>query len=247
MTTDRIHIIIVAAGTGTRFQSTQPDSSFAALPKQYELLGSQCVLAHSIQAFDAVDLSAAQYMGITVVLHPDDRHWQDLPPVASSHTIQTTKGGTQRHDSVRNGIRAIQRNHPGWAQDWVLVHDAARPCVTGDEINDLVTTCLTHRQGGLLVKPVIDTIKKSTDGRTVSHTVDRRQLYAALTPQLFNGGALLKALTVFEADSITDESSALEAQGKTPLMVPGKNTNIKITRYDDLLLAQHILTTQGRL
>ncbi|WP_223787446.1 IspD/TarI family cytidylyltransferase [Marinicella meishanensis] len=247
MTTERIHIIIVAAGTGARFRHSQPDSSFVALPKQYEMIGQQSVLAHSIQAFDAVATDAAEFVGITVVLHPADRHWQDLPPVASPHPIQTTPGGSQRHDSVRNGIRAIQLQHPNWAQDWVLVHDAARPCVTAAEINDLVATCLAQGQGGLLVKPVIDTIKHSCDGHTVDHTVDRRHLYAALTPQLFNGADLLKALTVFEADSITDESSALEAQGKAPLMVVGKNTNIKITQYDDLLLAQHILTTQGRL
>ena len=128
-----------------------------------------------------------------------------------------------------------------------MVHDAARPCVTTQEINDLMAACIEHHKGGLLVKPLSDTIKNSADGMTVKKTIDRSHLYAALTPQMFNSGDLLKALTVFEADSITDESSAIEAQGKNPLMVMGKNTNIKITQYEDLLLAKTILEQQGRL
>ncbi len=250
MTTDitqTIHIIIAAAGIGSRFQQTQSDHFKQSTPKQYELIGSLPVLAHSIQAFDDIQVAGALVAGITVVLHPEDRHWQQLAEIQSKHAISTVNGGTQRHDSVRNGIRSLQAQYPNWANDWVMVHDAARPCVTTAEINDLMAACIEQHKGGLLVKPMSDTIKTSMNGETVKKTIDRSQLYAALTPQMFKCGDLLKALTVFEADSITDESSAIEAQGQNPIMVTGKNTNIKITQYDDLMLAKTILEQQGRL
>lgn len=242
-----IHIIIVAAGIGSRFKHTQSDTIRQTTPKQYELIGTSPVLTHSILAFDEVKAEGVTISDLTVVLHPDDVHWQKLSPIQSKHPIKTTSGGSQRHDSVRNGIRSLQATYKNWASDWVLVHDAARPCVTTSEIQDLINACVLEQKGGLLVKPMSDTIKKSNDGLTVKKTIDRSDLYAALTPQMFKCGDLLKALTVFEADSITDESSAIEAQGKSPIMVIGKNTNIKITQYDDLLLAKTILEQQGRL
>lgn len=238
MTTDtnNIHVIIVAAGIGQRFQSSAEGSSDT--PKQYQMLGQSTVLEHSIQAFDGCEVS-----GITVVIHPQDKGWQNIQPITSKHPIQSAMGGSQRHDSVRNGIKSLKA-HP---HDWVLVHDAARPCVTHAEIQDLITQCTTHQQGGLLVRALTDTIKYSEDAKHVKKTINREQLFAALTPQMFRCGDLLKALTVFEADSITDESSAIESQGQKPLMVTGKQTNIKITNYEDLLMANNILQQQGRL
>ena len=234
MTSDiKVHLIIVAAGIGSRFKR-----SLSAKPKQYELLGKQTMLAHSIQAFDDIAID-----GITVVLHPDDKFWAQIQPINSTHTIKTTLGGAQRYDSVRNGIKALNAAK----DDWVLVHDAARPCVTINEINALIETCLSHQQGGLLVRPITDTIKFSKSGEQVDKTINREQLFAAQTPQMFRCGDLLKALTVFEAGSITDESSAIEAQGRKPLMIQGKASNIKITTYDDLALATFILEQQGRL
>lgn len=227
-----IHVIIVAAGLGRRFNSTN------AKPKQYQLIDDLSVLEHSIKAFDDIAV-----VGITVVIHPEDKHWQTIQPIASKHTVKTTFGGTQRHDSVRNGIKSLQAN----PKDWVLVHDAARPCVTSDEINDLIDDCLSLQRGGLLVTPVADTIKYSESGDVVNKTINRNHLYAALTPQLFRCGELLKALTVFEAGSITDESSALEAQGQKPIMVMGKSSNIKITTQDDLAMATSILKLHGRI
>lgn len=238
-----LHVIIVAAGKGTRFTPPKKNLDIGSKPKQYELIGPLPILAHSLLAFENVQVEELTISGITVVLHANDKHWESMATVDSKHPITATTGGSQRHDSVRNGIKSLQAG----ANDWVLVHDAARPCVTADEINQLISTCLKHQRGGLLVKPLTDTIKHSTDGITVNKTVDRNQLYAALTPQMFRCGDLLKALTVFEADSITDESSAIEAQGKNPIMVTGKSTNIKITTYDDLLLAQTILEQQGRI
>ncbi len=250
MTTDNeqtVHIIIVAAGIGSRFKHTQNQNIKKTVPKQYELIGDKPVLTHSVLAFDDIQVEGAAIAGITVVLHPDDEHWLKQPDIHAKHPIKTTIGGSQRHDSVRNGIRALQSQSDHWADDWVLVHDAARPCVTTAEINELMATCIEHQNGGLLVKPISDTIKKSINGQTVKKTINRNELYAALTPQMFKCGDLLKALTVFEADSITDESSAVEAQGKSPMMVMGKNTNIKITQFDDLVLAKTILQAQGRL
>ena len=98
-----------------------------------------------------------------------------------------------------------------------------------------------------MVKPVSDTIKTSSNGKVVSKTINRETLYAALTPQMFRRKDLLQALTLFEADSITDESSALEAKGHQPLMVQGQSSNIKITQYEDLAMAEHILKQQGRI
>ena len=127
------------------------------------------------------------------------------------------------------------------------MHDAARPCVSSEEIKMLINVCTTQERGGLLVKPISDTIKFSEDGKTTSKTLNRNQMFAALTPQMFRCGDLLKALTVFEVNSITDESSALEAQGHQPIMVEGKSSNIKITSFDDLSIAHAILKKQGRL
>lgn len=230
--TTKIHLIVVAAGIGRRFNNQ------SNRPKQYELIGELPVLTHSILAFDSSSIS-----DITVVIHPQDTHWEKLSPIVSKHTIHTVQGGAQRHDSVRNGIKSLNAD----PKDWVLVHDAARPCVTADEINDLINSCLNKQSGGLLVKPLTDTIKYSENGESVNKTINRKHLYAALTPQMFRCGDLLKALTVFEADSITDESSAIEAQGQKPLMVEGKSTNLKITNYEDLAMAQTILKQQGRI
>ncbi len=231
-----IHVIVVAAGLGRRFSIS--NTTAENTPKQYQRVGSSSVLAHSISAFDEVDISS-----ITVVLHPDDQHWHLHADIKSKHSIHTAIGGDQRHDSVRNGIKSLHAN----AQDWVLVHDAARPCVSHEEIHSLISACTQQQQGGLLVKPISDTVKFSKDGNKVNKTLDRNLLYAALTPQMFRCGDLLKALTLFEAGSITDESSALEAQGQQPIMVVGKNTNIKITAAEDLPIAAAILKQQGRL
>ncbi len=232
MATDpKIHVIIVAAGIGSRFANDDGP------PKQYQLIGDKTVLAHSIAAFNRINVD-----GITVVINENDQHWHQLD-ITSEHPLNHTSGGLQRHDSVRNGIKSLQAD----PNDWVLVHDAARPCVTTHEIDALITACISKQQGGLLVQPVTDTIKFSNEGEHVNKTINRQQLFAALTPQMFRCGDLLKALTVFEADSITDESSAIEAQGQKPIMIQGSRTNIKITESSDLAIAYSILKQQGRL
>jgi 2-C-methyl-D-erythritol 4-phosphate cytidylyltransferase len=236
----RIFLVIVAAGSGERFRRSTPDQQtrFSQLPKQYCLIDELPVLGHTLLAFNNIRLD-----GVTVVLHPQDPHWLRIPGIPLKHRIKTTTGGQQRHDSVRNGIQSLGAS----ADDWVLVHDAARPCVSEAEINALTEQCLHHQRGGLLVRPLTDTIKLSTDGERVSRTLNREQLFAALTPQMFRCGELIRALSVFEAGTITDEASAMEAQGQQPLMVKGSRHNIKITEFEDLGLARSILHQQGRL
>lgn len=233
---DQIHVIIVAAGIGSRFKESSTD--LKNIPKQYALIDDKPVLWHTINAFNDVDI-----LDITVVLHPDDICWAKHDFTGFNHIVQTSAGGIERHDSVRNGLLSL----PPENNNWILVHDAARPCVHVNEINDLIQKCVLNQQGGLLVKPLSDTIKNSDNGKVVSKTIDRKTLYAALTPQMFRRKDLLQALTLFEADSITDESSALEAQGHQPMMVNGQSTNIKITQFEDLAMAQFILKQQGRV
>lgn len=235
-----IHVIIVAAGIGSRFSNSDSaaENALKAKPKQYQMIGNQSVLAHSICAFNQASVNS-----VTVVLNPTDPYWEQQGKINCKHNLRTTDGGAQRHDSVRNGIKSLAAD----PQDWIIVHDAARPCVSAGEIDDLIQTCLSKQQGGLLVKPISDTIKQSHDGTKVDLTLDRNQLFAALTPQMFRCGDLLKALTVYEAGCITDESSALEAQGHHPLMVIGKSNNLKITTFEDLAMAEAILKQQGRI
>ena len=236
----RLFLVIVAAGSGERFRRSTPDQQtrFSQLPKQYCLIEDIPVLGHTLLAFNNIRLD-----GVTVVLHPQDPHWAHMPGIPIQHTVKTVDGGRHRHDSVRNGIQSLGAG----SNDWVLVHDAARPCVSEAEINALIDTCLTQQQGGLLVRPMTDTVKLSTNGERVTQTLNRDQLFAALTPQLFRCGELIRALTVFEAGTITDEASAMEAQGQQPLMVTGSRHNIKITEFEDLALARSILHQQGRL
>lgn len=236
----KVFLVIVAAGSGDRFRRSTPgqQTRFSQLPKQYCPIGDHPVLFHTLMAFEDISLD-----GLTVVLHPHDQHWEHQQAVPIKHHIAVARGGDQRHDSVRNGILSLGAA----ANDWVLVHDAARPCVSQQEINDLITTCRQQQQGGLLVRPLTDTIKCSTNGQQVKRTMNREHLYAALTPQMFRCGELIKALTVFEAGTVTDEASAIEAQGQQPLMVKGSRHNIKITEFEDLALAESILRQQGRI
>lgn len=243
MTTDinnQVHVIIAAAGIGRRFKKSAQNKtdSLQITPKQYAMIDDKPVLWHSIKAFDEVDV-----FDITVVLHADDTFWGQHDFTGFKHAIHTSVGGLERHDSVRNGLLSLPPDN----NSWIMVHDAARPCISTNEINDLIQTCMFKQQGGLLVKPLNDTIKFSEQGIAVDKTVERDNLYAALTPQMFRRKDLLQALTLFEADSITDESSALEAQGQKPLMIQGQSTNIKVTTFEDLTMAQFILKQQGRI
>ena len=164
-------------------------------------------------------------------------------PSARDPRVSTAPGGTERADSV---LSALNRMAPTAAEsDWVLVHDAARPCLTVSDIHLLIDKLKNDPVGGILALPVHDTLKGVEEGR-ITATIDRRRIWRALTPQMFRYGALKRALeqAARKRDTVTDEASALELQGKKPAIVEGRPDNIKITRPEDLSLAQFFLEQQ---
>ena len=220
-----IHAVVVAAGAGSRFGGP--------LPKQYWPLLGKPVLAWSLQTLS----QAVPLASLSVVLASDDSQFEQYTwPVE----VLRVNGGRERVYSVRNALRHL-RQRGADDSDWVLVHDAARPCVSAADIQQLVSQCRNQGKGGLLVKPVTDTVKLSLDGKTVLETLDRRQLYAALTPQIFPLGELLDAIEKGDVARITDEASAMEQAGHAPVLVEGRADNLKITVRSDLPLAEAAL------
>ncbi|MCX7545894.1 2-C-methyl-D-erythritol 4-phosphate cytidylyltransferase [Marinicella gelatinilytica] len=237
----QIHLLLLAAGSGRRFAADANDYS---VPKQYIKIAGQTVLEHSLSAFDNSPLTS-----VVIALNPDDTHFADIK-LNGPFTVMTAVGGQTRADSVRLGLQALQQGGAA-DSDWVLVHDAARCCVTEQEIKDLIQVCVSAQRGGLLVNPINDTLKFSQDGQQVDKTIKREQVYAALTPQMFVLGDLLSALTAADQQgmTITDESSAMEAMGERPLMVSGRASNIKLTRAEQLPQVEsflsHLTALQG--
>jgi len=210
-----------------------------ASPKQYLPLAGRTVLEWSLAPF----LARPEFHSIVVALSPDDARWPSLP-LAQDRRILAVTGGADRVDSVRAGLMAIAEH--AHAQDWVLVHDAARPCLTSGDLNQLLVTLAGDSVGGLLAAPVPDTLKRAgADGR-VDVTVSRSQLWRALTPQMFRYGVLRQALEQSESGAqITDEASAVEALGLKPLLVAGRSDNLKITVAEDLPTAERQLADLG--
>lgn len=225
----RCWAIVPAAGSGSRFGS--------ALPKQYAALGSSTVLETSIAQLLASDVES-----VVVAFSANDLHWRQLPIFASPR-VMTCVGGGERYQSVLSALRCLDARAAN--DDWVMVHDAARPCVRRADIEKLVAELGDDKVGGLLATPVGDTLKRTTEDRlssTVSETVDRSGLWAAMTPQMFRYGLLRQALeNSGEKVKITDEASAIEAMGLKPRLVEGQRDNIKITYPGDLDLAEAIL------
>lgn len=213
--------LIPAAGVGSRMG--------AACPKQYMSLLSQPVLWHTVQAF----LASPGIDHVYVVVSPDDGYIDQVFPACPPGLSLLRCGGATRQATVLNGLRALSA-HP---DDWILVHDAARPGITVELIHRLQQALLSHPVGGLLALPVVDTVKQqgAQDGQV--RTLDRRDLWLAQTPQMFRYQLLLHALQHANAE-VTDESSAIEACGLVPLLVPGQARNFKITVPDDMLLMQ---------
>ena len=178
---------------------------------------------------------------IVVALHPDDTLAATLTYLYPGK-LKFTSGGAERADSVLCGLKAMAAE----ADDWVLVHDVARPCVPVEDILQLLKTAGDDPVGGLLAQPVRDTLKRSsTDGLRVGETVSREGMWQAQTPQLFRYGLLKSALesAITRNTVVTDEASAIEALGFSPLLVPGSPRNLKITWPDDLWLAGQILSS----
>lgn len=223
-------IVVPAAGVGARMG--------ANCPKQYLSLAGKTVLEHTLDRL----LRVPDIAGIYLVLGESDGYWDQLP-IAQHDRIRRVTGGTERCNSVLNALQQIQENaNPN---DWVLVHDAARPCVHVQSILDLIAQVKHHPVGGILGVPVSDTLKRATDF-IIDATVDRRVLWQAQTPQMFRLGLLHDCLLrgLAEEKLITDESSAVEAYGHQPLIVQGRSDNIKITRPEDLAIAAMLLQQQ---
>ncbi len=224
MTTPFFWLVIPAAGIGSRMQ--------AQCPKQYLTVSGKTILELTLACF----LEHPSVRGIVLALAEDDRWWSQLP-LATDPRIGTVTGGTERADSVLNALLALH-DCGAKADDWVLVHDAARPLLKREDLDRLLTCLATDPVGGLLAVPARDTLKHvGADGR-VLNTIDRSVIWHALTPQMFRLGLLQRALAAaLQAQvAVTDESSAMEWAGFTPRVIEGLASNIKITRPEDLLL-----------
>ena len=229
----RFFALIPCAGNGSRAATHSP--------KQYQLLAGQAMVWHTLQAFKAVP----ELSGLWVVVSPyDDGFMRACPDFGRGNEVLTPVGGVTRSASVYNGLKALLAESAA-TDDWVLVHDAARCLITPAQIATLISACKDDAVGGLLALPLPDTLKSSVAGR-VAATVDRRDKYLAQTPQMFRIGALVDALQAAERMhiSVTDESSAIEAQGLKPLLVTGSAQNFKVTYPEDFALAEAILNSR---
>lgn len=239
-------VIVPAAGVGKRMQ--------ANCPKQYLTINNKTILSHTLSKL----LSHQRISKVILALGEDDQYFAESDFVNDNNVVRVN-GGNERVNSVLNGLLAIDaQEYP-----WVLVHDAARPCITHQDIDKLIQSCLINQCGGLLASPVRDTMKrgltmpsKSSSSKLtpednnrlnkVDKTIERNQLWHALTPQLYKTAELTFAIeqALSQSLNITDESSAMELAGFESLLVQGSSENIKITHPDDLALAEFYLNRQ---
>ena len=226
--TASLHVLIPAAGRSVRFGGTTL--------KQYAHLNGAPVIAHSIEAASAHPAVAS----VTVARAGDDGIFDELvrPNYPNVHTVE---GGDSRARTVLNGLQAILRREHDC--DWVLVHDAARPCLSRAALERLIEAALDSEHGAILAVPVSDTLKWAGEDGRIDHTVDRSRCWAAQTPQMFRAPVLERLLgDALEAgETPTDEAAVMERAGLRPLLVPGEPENLKITGASDLSLAGFIL------
>jgi 2-C-methyl-D-erythritol 4-phosphate cytidylyltransferase / 2-C-methyl-D-erythritol 2,4-cyclodiphosphate synthase len=234
----RVWAIVPAAGRGERFASATH-----GLPKQYTPLLGRSVLEWSLRAL----LAEPRVHAIVVVLAANDAHWPEIRAKLNSPKLLSTTGGAQRQDSVMNGLDyLLPQAHP---EDWILVHDAARPCLSGEDLAALISALDgapgnpgAAAAGAVLAAPIVDTVKREL-GQAGVETVDRTGLWRALTPQVFGFAQLRQALldAARAGTQVTDEAQALERAGLRPTLVRGSPFNIKVTRVEDLAMAAEIL------
>ena len=230
LATPRLYALVPCAGVGAR--------AGTGLPKQYTLLAGQAVVAHTLQALQAVTRLAATL----VVLSPDDDLFERHAPAFEGARAWVARcGGASRALSVLHGLAAL-RERGVRDDDWVLVHDAARCLLRPAWVDRLIDACMHDPVGGLLALPLADTLKQESAGR-VAATLDRQAKWLAQTPQMFRLGPLHQALAARTA-GITDEASAIEALGHAPRLVPGEAENFKLTWPADFALAQRLLETR---
>ncbi len=230
--TRRLWVVVPAAGSGRRMGAERP--------KQYLELNGRRVIEHTLARLAAVPSVA----GMVVALAPQDRYWQDVAPPAGV-PVETVEGGAMRHLSVRNALLWLESQTAD--HDWVLVHDAARPCVRSADVQRLVDELWEDETGGLLAVPAADTLKRAAgDPPRAGETIPREGLWHALTPQMFRRRPLLGAIeAAMQAGvAITDEASAMEYCGFRPRLIRGARDNLKITTPEDLELAARYLCGQ---
>lgn len=243
-----VYALICAAGVGAR--------AGGDVPKQYQLINDQPMLWHTLRAF----VDCPELARVYVVISPNDDWFADRVALLLAESAWLERvvvlpvGGVSRAESVRNGLAELDANLADEQEAWVMVHDAARPCVSGQAVLRLrdavwsraqqmsVASGEWHSIGGILALPVTDTIKQTTDGSHIKKTVDRSVLWAAQTPQMFTVSHLYNALcdALTDADvaqTITDEASVMEWAGYSPLLVRGEARNLKVTYPQDFELA----------
>ncbi len=229
-----IWAIVPAAGTGSR--------SGSAIPKQYQHIAGQPMLHHVLDVL----CQHPDIDGIILALSAEDARWQGITHWRNK-ALRTCVGGIERSDSVLAAITALA--DVLGRDDFVLVHDAARPCLRIEDLHQLIQLASTHPVGALLAGRMKDTVKRADNSAQVEGTLDRSMLWRAFTPQMFPAKSLQRALqhAKQEGASITDESSAMECLGLSPLLVEGAEDNIKVTLASDFALAEAILKARNFL
>jgi 2-C-methyl-D-erythritol 4-phosphate cytidylyltransferase len=225
-------LIMPAAGSSRRMGVSEK-------PKQYLELAGRHVIDWALAPF----VSHPGCRGVVVVLSSGDVHWAETEYAVSS-LVSVAPGGAERANSVLSGLDSLDgRAQP---QDWVLVHDAARPCLSRADLDCLLQALRNDQVGGLLAAPVVDTLKRADAEQCVYETVARTSLWRAMTPQMFRYEQLRSALrgSIGSQVPVTDEAQAIELQGYRPKLIAGDADNIKITTADDLERARRILSAR---
>lgn len=222
--TQQLTAVVPAAGVGSRMAADRP--------KQYLSIAGKTILEHTIDRL----LSHLAIQHVVIAITPSDPYFADLP-LGQDPRITVVDGGAERADSVFAGLAKVPND------SWVLVHDAARPCLRQSDLQNLIDAALHSDCGAILASPVRDTMKRGNGEQGIANTVDRSDLWHALTPQMFKAEELREALQTALRDGamVTDEASALEHCGKTPRLVKGRADNIKVTQPEDLALAEFYL------
>ena len=230
-TLNQYSVVVPAAGIGKRMQKD--------CPKQYLQIAGKTIIEHTLTNL----LAHNQVKQVIVVLNPNDNLFAKLP-IASHPNIKIVEGGQERCDSVLAGLKYLTDD-----EEWVVVHDAARPCLTKTDLTALLQLAEQGNSGGILATPVRDTMKRAVNIKVnkqniIKKTESRENLWHALTPQFFKLALLKKALSAANEQNtvITDEASAIELLGEEVILVAGSASNIKITQPEDLLLAEFYLT-----
>jgi 2-C-methyl-D-erythritol 4-phosphate cytidylyltransferase len=220
----RYWVVIPAAGVGARMGVDKP--------KQYISVNAKTIIEHTIDCF----INREEIVNIVVVISKADEYWPTLS-ISKHEKVIAAPGGDERYQSVFNGLTALKDKAD--ENDWVMVHDAARPCLNQSAIDRLMINLRSHDVGGILALPCRDTMKRANETGEIEETVERESLWHAQTPQMFKYGKLLHAIekALNENVVVTDESMAMELCGYKPMLVQGHQENIKITHKDDI---QHL-------